>query len=109
MEIAFNTLTIRSLCEDEAEAEKYFGKDLSQALKRRLADIRAATSISDLVVGTPSPLSNGDRDKMCIELSPWTHLVFCANHRKNPCTDGGEIDWKKVTRIKIMAIGENHD
>lgn len=105
MELAFESKWLRSICESESEAEREFGLTISQVLKRRLADLRAATSTTDLIVGKPRILDN---EQMIIELSDGYQVVFRANHPDNPVLESGRIDWQRVSRIKIMCIEGRH-
>ena len=103
LELAFNDLSLRTICEDEAHAGNELGPNVAKALKRRLADLRAATSVKDLVVGRPRELAGTDK-QMFIDVGDDHQLVFCANHPKNPLTGTGELDWLKVSRIKVLRI-----
>ena len=104
MEIAFSNLSIRTICEDEAHAKKELDPEVAEVLKRRLADLRAARSVTDLATGQPHPLHGADNRHMAVELCNRHRLVICANHAKNPIAGTGELDWPKVTRIKILGI-----
>ena len=81
------------------------GADIAEALKHRLADLRAATSIRDLVVGKPRTLDIGHVNCLVIDLCEGNRMVLQANHPENPLTDSGELDWDKVSRIKVIYIG----
>ena len=43
-----------------------------------------------------------------ISSSIWVTTVtsyFCANHASNPVTENGDIDWPRISRVKILRIG----
>jgi hypothetical protein len=83
---------------------------VAEVLKRRLADLRAATSINDLLAGRPRLLEGSERDEMVVDLRKTHRLVFCANHHpKNPLARSGNVDWPKVSRIKILRIESDSD
>jgi proteic killer suppression protein len=109
LELAFSTLSLRTICEDEAQAKNTLGSKVAEVLKRRLADLRAATSVTDLIAGQPRVLDGADKRKMAIDLCDGQRIVFCANHPKNPVGKTGEIDWQKVRRIRILGIDNSHD
>lgn len=109
MEISFDTKRLRTICESDVYANHELGLRVSELLKRRLADLRAATSIKDLVAGQPRILDEANRQNMVINLSDGYGIVYCANHIKNPMTETGGIDWAKVSRIKILRIGKIND
>ena len=105
--LAFASKTLREICEDEEQAERRFGKKVTESLKHRLADLEAAPAATDLIAGRPqlqnltSNYSVRLMDGFCLELA--------ANHVKNPLDKNGNVDWKKVTRIQIVRIGKCHD
>lgn len=109
MEIAFSSSSLRAVCENEENAESELGTSVASALRRRLADLRSATNISDLLVGDPHPVDGETGDPMAVNLSESHRIVFCANHPKKPLNAEGGVDWSKVSRIKILRIEKNHE
>jgi hypothetical protein len=102
LQIAFHTEAIRKVCENEEEAKTQFGTEVTEALKHRLADIRAARSPKDLVAGRPRPAH--DSRHMIIDLREGYQILVKANHPKYPKSDTDELDWTKISRIKIILI-----
>ena len=106
MEIAFESIHLRTICENEIEADKELGSTVGEMLRHRLADIRAAVSVEDLVVGKPLFVNQGPEQHLFVELCNGHKVVLIANHILNPTNESGEIDWKKVNRLKVTHIGE---
>jgi plasmid maintenance system killer protein len=105
LEISFQDRSIRTLCEDPDAASIRFGQAVAKDLMSRLADIDATDFIEDLVVGNPGELKEDNLYNYKVELGEGYRLIFCCNHVKNiPLTENGSIDWKRVTRIKILKI-----
>lgn len=104
MELAFDSRSLRSICESEVQAKEKYGAAVAEILKHRLADLCAATSIKDLLVGRPRPMDGTNDLCMILDLFEGYQIVFCANHPKNPLTQAGRVDWSKVSRVKIMRI-----
>jgi hypothetical protein len=102
LELAFHTKSIRSICESEEQAKRELGAEVADALKHRLADMRAATSPKDLVAGRPR--TGVDGQHMVIDLCGGHRIVFKANHPNYAKSDTDELDWARVSRIKIMQI-----
>ena len=102
MEIAFESRELREICEHEAEAKAKLGDPVAAALKSRLADLDAAMSPSDLVAGRPR--IGEDKETMVIDLCQGYRIVFAANHPNNPLSERGEVDWRKVSRVRILRI-----
>ncbi len=106
LDIAFDSKTLRIICEDENEAIREFGQPVSGSLKHRLADFSAAMNIHDVLVGNPRVCENAIKDhkEMMLDLQDDYCIVFGANHPKNPLDEQGRVDWSKVRRIKILRI-----
>ena len=83
------------------------GTEVAEVLKRRLADIRAATSYGDLIAGKPRLLNIGDLRILNVDLGEDYHLILEANHPQNPLTETGKLDWTRVSRVKVTHIGRN--
>jgi len=104
LELAFHTRTLRTLCENETQASNRFGVVVAEALRRRLADLRAAVSPLDLPAGRPRLGGRSAKREMVIDLSEGYRVVFTANHPRNPGDNTGGLDWGRVNRIKILRI-----
>ena len=104
MEIAFNTKSLRSLCEIEAEMSKKLGSAVAEALRGCLADLRAAVTIADVTSGYAAEMVS----KIEVKISPYegVHIRLRANDRQVPTKRGNGVDWTKVTRVKIMEISK---
>lgn len=108
MQIAFDKKSLRQICESECKAKSDLGAKVADVLKRRLADLRAATCVNDLVAGRPRTLESARREKMVVEICDGFRLIFCVNHSNIPVLESGEVDWSRVNRIKILEIGSDH-
>ena len=105
VELAFATKSLRTICESQANAKRELGPHVAEALKHRLADLHAATSPKDLLVGRPRELDgSGPKRPMAIDLIDGHRIVFSANHPKPPTTESGDLDWSKVSRVKLLRI-----
>jgi hypothetical protein len=102
--IAFETLEIREICEKSDAADKALGVNAAQALRRRLADMRAADSPVELVVGNPAHETFDGLECTTLKLPDGYLLRFVANHVKNPIDSKNAVDWAKVGRIRIVGI-----
>jgi plasmid maintenance system killer protein len=109
LELAFESASLRTICESEQRAKRKLGANAAEALKHRLADLRAATCARDLLVGRPRRLDGGDGQDMVLDVCDGHRIVFSANHSNNPKTESGDVDWAKVSRIKIRRIERDHD
>ena len=103
LQLAFAKKSLRDLCESEAKAQRDLGVRMAEKLKRRLADLRAATCVKDLVAGRPRELDARHR-RIAVDLSEGSRIVFCANHKgsffpviKNSCGED-------FLRYELMSI-----
>jgi hypothetical protein len=96
------------MCEDAAHADSQLGPVVAQSLRNRLADLRAASSPKDLVVGGPRVIGNGDAEYMILNLRDGYRMLFAPNHVKNPRDNANRIEWAKVSRIKIIEISNDN-
>lgn len=104
LEISFRTKTLRTVCEIRGKAEREYGKGPASALRRRLADIRAAETVNDLLVGQPRSSLGDGTGRMVVNLGNSHRLVFGPNHPG--ATGAGTVDlaWSKVRRVKVLNI-----
>ncbi len=109
MELAFAKKSLRQLSESETKAMRELGAKVAEKLKRRLADLRAATSVKDLIVGRPHEVENSNGHEISVDLCEGARIVFCANHDDIPKLESGRPDWSRVTRVKILRIENIHD
>ena len=103
MELAFDSIRLRTICENDKEAKRKLGTKAAEILRHRLADLCAATSIKDVIVGFPRRATVASQD-MLLDLCDGHVVIFSANHAKNPVAVDGSIDWLRVSRIKIIQI-----
>lgn len=104
LQLAFESTRLRTICESESQAKSELPAAVVEILKHRLADLRVAQSPRDLVAGRPRVLDGASPQPMILDLCDGWRIVFSANHPSNPVTEAGNLDWAKVSRIKILRI-----
>ncbi len=104
MELAFETRSLRTICEDPAEAAKRLDLDVVEALIRRLGDLRAASSPLEIFTGQPRFIE--DPAQMLLRLSGHYELVLQPNHAHPRLNDHGNLDWGRVRRVQVLSIRE---
>src|SRR3954466_4128977 len=102
MEIAFNTKSLRSLCEVEAEMTQKLGSAHAEALRVCLADLRAAASIADVTLNYAAEVVSQTE----VKISPCEGIYIRLRAKDSWVSKkrGQAIDWKKVSRVKLMEI-----
>lgn len=109
MKIDIKDKKVRELCEKQAVAVKKLGPACARKLRCRLADLEAATHVTDLVVGHPHPLKGDRNGQFALDLAGGFRLVFEPNHNPVPQCSDGSIDWSQVSIVCIEYIGDYHD
>ncbi len=109
MQIRYKDKKLRDLCEKKAVAEKKLGAACAGKLRRRLADLEAASRVSELVVGHPHPLRGDRNGQFSLSLAGGWRLLFSPVHDPLPIRTDGGIDWSQVSIVCIDYIGDYHD
>ena len=102
LEISFRTKTLRTVCEIRGQAEREYGKGPASAIRRRLADIRAAET-STTFLWDSRRLGDGT-GRMVVNLGNSHRLVFGPNHPGATAAGTVDLDWSKVRRVKVLNI-----
>jgi hypothetical protein len=102
MELSFRTKALRDTCASGAMLNRKFGPALAEAIRRVLADLRAASSIQEVAPGDVAIDASGNGvtvkigARHCLRLEP--------NHMPVPADGSGRVDWTLVSRVKLMGI-----
>jgi hypothetical protein len=107
VELAFATRNLRSICEDSIKARNTLGDDVAEHLRSRIADLRAAESVDELVAGRPTTTKGAD-PRLTIRLGGGVVLSCRPNHASPPRLDD-ELDWPRVRRLQVVAIAPTED
>lgn len=103
MELAFRTRRLRILCEDHDEAVRTVGAAAADALRTRIADLRAVTYLAELPVGRPTVI-DGDPPQLRFELGADWSLQMTVTHQNVPRTEEGDLDQTRVRRACVLEI-----
>ena len=88
--------------------KKKWGNELALKLMTRLADLDAASNVSELTVGRPHPLEYDRKGQFAVDLNNMIRLIFEPANEPIPKSSDGTVDWKRVTMIRILCIGDYH-
>ncbi|MCP5260867.1 MAG: killer suppression protein HigA [Rhodoferax sp.] len=109
MEIKFKDKHLQDICNKQVVAVKKLGHIGARKLQTRLADIAAASRVSDLIAGNPHPLKGDRHGQFALDLTGGWRLVFAPANDPIPRRDDTSIDWSAVTIVNIEYIGNYHD
>jgi hypothetical protein len=103
MELAFETLALRVACELGEEARRLYPEPIANVLLARLADIRCAPAVADLVLAGMS-VDAHPPGRVTFALGDDYGLVCVGNHPRPPVTADGTVDLARLRRLKVVAI-----
>ncbi len=109
MIILFGSEKLEALCSDERKMKQKLNKAGAKKLKRRLADLRTASCVAELVAGRPHPLARDREGQYAVDIDGGCRLVFEPAMDEAPLTEEGKTDWKNVSAVCIVYIGDYHD
>ena len=109
MVISYAGKKIKKLCEDDRYAKQRLGSACAKGLQKRIDDLQAASHIGELVAGKPHPLAGNPKCSFALWISKSKRLVFEPMDRVIPELEDGSIDRSKITKVKIVFIGDYHD
>ncbi|MCY3821520.1 MAG: type II toxin-antitoxin system YoeB family toxin [Gammaproteobacteria bacterium] len=106
MDIDFEDDDLARLCNDSRFADRRLGTNSAKRLRARLADLKAATVVTELVAGSPHPLTGDRVGQFSLRLHRGHRLVFRPAHDSVPIRRDDSIDWNCVTAVTIVEIGD---
>jgi hypothetical protein len=105
LEFTFLNREIRRLCEQDTAASARFGPEVAAALRKRLADLEAASHPWEPPVGNVRLDGSFADGRVClVDLDDGWALRFRVGHAEPPLSPEGTVDWHSVSRIQIMDV-----
>ena len=110
IEITWANRKLENSCSDDRRGAKDFGTEQWKVLRRRLASLRAASTLADMdnVPGNCHPLHANRAGQFAIDLRGPYRLIFEPDHDPVPRFADGGIDTSKVTNISIDEVDDYH-
>lgn len=108
MDIEFSSPDLQALCEQQRLMTRQLGNNCGRKLRARLADLRAAANVAELVAGRPHPLKGERAGQFALDLHGGRRLVFEPAHNPIPSREDGTIAWNLVIKVRIVFIGDYH-
>ncbi len=111
MEISFvNTKLAKELADEKSILRKY-GTDNGRRICQRLADVMAAENL-EILRFLPQLRAHeltGDRaGQISVDVKHPRRLLLQPDHTEVPRKPDGGLDWKRVTKVKILGITDTH-
>lgn len=109
MEIRFATSELKMLCENKKQMKKELGEICARKLMTRLEDLASSSNVTELTAGRPHPLVRERKGQYSVDLYGGKRLVFEPANQPIPRDKDEAIDWRRVTIVRIVFIGDYHD
>ena len=105
LEVAFQSRDLRGICESPARAKRELGEAAGAVLRRHLADLEAVETVAELFeMGLGFENCAHKLGLVRFQLDDDLYLYSEVNHRNVPM-NGEQVDWTKVTRLKVVHVG----
>lgn len=111
MRIYFRSKKLEKTCSNEMAMQTELGAQRAIKLRRRLMELMAADSLSDISHLPPSRLHElkGKRaGQFSVDLEHPYRLLFIPAHDPIPRNDDGGVDLEKVVEIEVLGIFDTH-
>lgn len=111
MEVLFRTKRLQRVCNSEQEIMRKFGQACGRKLRRRLADLAAATSLAELSTVLPArchPLKGKREGQFAVDLEHPFRLILQPAHDPVPLMEDGRINLERVTRVWVVEVVDYH-
>ncbi|MBP0635187.1 hypothetical protein [Cupriavidus sp. AcVe19-6a] len=104
IQLAFQNEKLRQICESSVSAKRRLGEEAARSLRTRLADLRASASPVDMVDLGFAVFDAGSDIQIFVYIDGGYAVTATVNNRPEPRLEDGQLDWKRVTRLKILSI-----
>jgi proteic killer suppression protein len=111
MDITFKTKKQEKIFNSEKELKKAYGTDNAVKIMRRLAVLRAASSLADVPATPPErchPHSGSGRGHYTVDVKQPFRLIFEAVPPDLPMDDRNQVILAKITAIRILGMEDMH-
>lgn len=112
MEILFKTAKLRKLANEKKHRDRKFGPAMSQKLGQRLGELYAAPTLDDMPKigkGRCHELTGNRAGTLSLDLVHPYRLLFEPADDPAPSKPDGGLDWKRVTRVRILEVADTHE
>ena len=111
MDIIFASEKFAELCNNQKALIKQLGPERARRLRRRLDDLRAATTLAEMrhLPGRCHELHGNRSGQFSLDLDHPYRLIFEPAHEPTPRKGDGGLDWTSITRVKVIGIEDTHE
>ncbi len=111
LDIIFATAKLKKECTNQALCIRAYGKRRAALITRRVDEMRAANTLSDLR-GLPQTrcheLTENLAGTLAVDLAYPYRLLFEVENDPIPRKSDGGLDWAHVTAVRILRVEDYH-
>ena len=111
MEVCFASRKMQKACSSEKDMKRQWGAPLTQKLKQRIMELKAAATLEDITRLPPArchELAGDRKGRLSVDVAHPRRLIFKADHDPAPRKPDGGLDWKKVTKVVVLEVVDTH-
>ncbi len=111
MELSFANRKLARELADEKSIMRSYGADNGRRICQRLADLMAAENLETLrfLPQLRAHELTGDRTgQISVDVKHPYRFLILPDHNETPRKPDGGLDWKRVTKVKIIEIADTH-
>lgn len=110
MDMTFAKSKLQKICNSDSKLRGEYGPRQAELIRQRLGSLGNADTLDDFRVlpGRCHELIGDFKGCLALDLVHPDRLVFRPDHAPLPVDEHGRLDWVKVTKIEVVAIGDYH-
>ena len=111
MELSFANRKLAKELADEKTIVRNYGTDNGRQICQRLTQLMAVDNLETLrlLPQTRAHQLTGDRaGQISVDVKHPYRLLLLPDHEETPHKADGGLDWKRVTKVKILGIVDTH-
>ena len=111
MDIIFLDESLRRTVNNEKRLRRKFPGRRGKLIRQRLDELWAAVTLEDLrgLPGHCHELKYDRAGQLAIDLDQPFRLIFEPANNPIPRHSGGNLDWTRVTAVRIIEVVDYHD
>lgn len=111
MDVSFSTSKLAKICNSAKKLRGEYGPRMAALVQQRLGELQNADTLEDmrhLPGARCHELKANLGGHLAVDLVHPNRLVFKPDHDPVPVRDDGGLNWKEVTAVEVVGIGDYH-
>jgi plasmid maintenance system killer protein len=110
MKISYRNKKLGKTVKDATAIKQNYGAN-AKKINQRTEELKSAPTLHDIHKMPQArchELTNNRKGQLAVTISANERIIFIPDNEPIPYKEDGGIDWKKITRIKILEIGVDY-